>query len=823
MTGVDRPVPKDRAAGSGVATAGWRVSLRAKLVSVYVPSLLVILSLVFAVLEWRAYQDGLRGLADRLDTFVSASTDVLAAPLWVYDDALTRQFASVMADHPDVRALSVLDEGGAPVVALGETDTLQADPDLYRETPIVRIDKGEETSVGTLLVAFSRDRLNSEMHQRLWADAVIVGVTVLGLIVLVLLTTGRLIFAPLSRLHRAMVADPEPGVERHVPVSSRDELGEVIGAFNDMERRRARLEETRSRMIDLGILMGSERSPRRLVETVLRAATELCHTDGGTVYLVDEQNDELDFSIILNTSLNICLGGDSGDTIPFKSLPLHGPDGQANGGNMATYVVLTGETVHIPDVYDSEEFDFTGPRAFDTANDYRTTSLLAVPLTNRQGEIIGVLQLINACDPDTGRKRPFEETEIAVAQALAAQAGVALENQLLLEAQRKVMDSFIELIASAIDAKSPYTGGHCSRVPELARMLAAAACHDQTTFREFSLNDEEWYELHIASWLHDCGKVTSPEYVVDKATKLETIYNRIHEIRTRFEVLWRDAEIAECRARLAGEDPSAAAAEREGRQARLLEDFAFVAESNIGGEFMSDDRIARLQEIGAQTWTRHFDDRLGLSQAEELRLKTVPARPLPAAERLLDDKVEQVIPWPTGAPPITADNPRGFTMLAPENQVNLGELYNLSIGRGTLTEEERFKINDHIVQTIIMLESLPWPKALRRVPEYAGGHHEKMDGGGYPRGIKAGEMSIPARIMAIADIFEALTAADRPYKKPKTLSEALKIMSFMRNDDHIDPDLFDLFLQSGVWKDYADTFMTPDQIDDVDISRYRRA
>ncbi|MBB4268041.1 HD domain-containing phosphohydrolase [Roseospira visakhapatnamensis] len=799
------------------------MSLRTKLLWLYVPSLLLVMTVVFGVIEWRAHSAAARDLTQRLDAFVATSADVLAAPLWQFDDALTRQFVAVMAQHPDLRAMSVVTVDGRPVVEVGETEAMQADIDLFRVGRIIYRGRDTEIQMGSLLVAFDEDRLWVALRQRLVSDVVIATIMVLVLMTLVLVTTGRLIFRPLNRLHQAMIADPEPGVVRHVPVSSRDELGEVIDAFNTMEGRRASLEETRSRLIDLGILMGSERNPRRLVETVLRSATELCHTDGGTVYLLDEERDRLEFGIILNTSLGIRLGGDGGDHIPFAPLPLHDSDGAPNHANMATYTALTGRTVHIPDVYDSDEFDFTGPRAFDADNAYRTTSLLAVPLTNRRGEITGVLQLINASDPRAGTTRPFDESEISVAQALAAQAGVALENQLLLEAQRRLMDSFIELIAGAIDAKSPYTGGHCSRVPEVTRLLTEAACEDQGPFRDFDLTEEDWYELHIASWLHDCGKVTIPEYVVDKATKLETIYNRIHEVRTRFEVLWRDAEIEECRALLAGAPPGAAAAAREDRQRQLLDDFAFVAECNIGGEFMGEDRLARLQAIGAQSWTRHFDDRLGLSQAEDLRLQGVPPQPLPVRERLLDDKPEHVIPWPGGVPPLTADNARGFTMLAPDDQFNLGEIYNLSVTRGTLTREERFKINDHMVQTIIMLESLPWPKSLRRVPEIAGGHHETMDGRGYPRGIKAADMSIPARIMAIADIFEALTAADRPYKKPKTLSEALKIMSFMRNDNHIDPELFDLFLRSGVWRRYAETYLLPDQIDAVDISQYQRA
>jgi hypothetical protein len=192
---------------------------------------------------------------------------------------------------------------------------------------------------------------------------------------------------------------------------------------------------------------------------------------------------------------------------------------------------------------------------------------------------------------------------------------------------------------------------------------------------------------------------------------------------------------------------------------------------------------------------------------------------LPVQENLLSDRDDHIFYREEGqAEP--ADDPHGFKLDMPELKFNLGEIYNLCIGRGTLTAEERFKINDHIVQTIIMLEQLPFPEHLKRVPEYAGGHHEKMDGTGYPKKLNKDDMSTPAKIMAIADIFEALTAADRPYKLPKKLSASVEIMSFMKKDAHIDADLFELFLTSGVYKVYADKFLKPEQLDDVDISQY---
>jgi len=385
----------------------------------------------------------------------------------------------------------------------------------------------------------------------------------------------------------------------------------------------------------------------------------------------------------------------------------------------------------------------------------------------------------------------------------------------------RLFTAITELIAGTIDAKSPYTGGHCKRVPELAKMLATAAhASTEDPFADFRMaSEDQWQEFNVAAWLHDCGKLTTPEYVVDKATKLETITNRIHEIRMRFEVLLRDAQIEAYRHRLAGDaDDTILQARLEETQQQIADDFAFVAECNIGGEFMADEKIDRLERIAALTWTRHLDDRLGISQ-DEARLKNrQPAPALPVVEHVLADKPEHIIPR-TNPDPFDG-NTHGFNMPVPENQYNLGELYNLGIRKGTLSAEDRFKINEHIIQTILMLKRLPFPENMKHVAEIAGSHHETMIGTGYPRGLKKEAMSIPARITAIADIFEALTATDRPYKKPKTLSDALRIMGLMRDDQHIDADLFDLFLQSGVYLEYANQYLDHTQIGAVDIRAY---
>jgi hypothetical protein len=374
-------------------------------------------------------------------------------------------------------------------------------------------------------------------------------------------------------------------------------------------------------------------------------------------------------------------------------------------------------------------------------------------------------------------------------------------------------------VAGAIDAKSPYTGGHCQRVPELTFMLAQAACDTKEgPFKDFSLDEQQWEALHIAGWLHDCGKVTTPEYVVDKATKLETIYDRLHEIRMRFEVLKRDAEIDYLKKVAAGGEEGVLRAQRDALLAELDTDFAFIATCNEGGEFMAPESITRLEKIGQRTWMRTLDDAIGLGQEEKKRRGK--AVPLPATEMLLADKPEHVIERPP-TDEIKSHKNLGFNMRAPQHKYNRGELHNLRVARGTLSDEERYIINHHIVQTIIMLSELPFPKHLRDVPDIAGGHHERMDGNGYPRGLKREQMSATARMMAIADIFEALTACDRPYKKAKTVSESLRILQKMKQEQHVDPELYELFIDAGVWRAYAERFLQREQMDVVDASAYR--
>jgi HD-GYP domain-containing protein (c-di-GMP phosphodiesterase class II) len=508
---------------------------------------------------------------------------------------------------------------------------------------------------------------------------------------------------------------------------------------------------------DIGTSLSAERDINRLLETILSAAKAIMGADGGTLYRVTEEN-TLRFEIVRTTSLKYYLGGTTGNPVPFYPVPLY-KDGKPNHANISAYAALTGRTVNIADAYVEQGFDFSGTRNFDKKTGYRSKAFLTVPMKNHDNEIIGVLQLINPRNDETGEIVTFSAADQRLAESLASQAAVALTNRLLINQLEELFESFIGMINTAIDEKSPYTGGHCQRVPVLTMMLAeAAAATTQGALADFAMNDRDRYELKLAGLLHDCGKVTTPVHVVDKSTKLETIVDRIQVIDTRFEVLKRDAEIEMLR------DGSPAARERFAERVRELDaDRVFLRNANIGVEHMSESDVARVKRIGAYRW------------------KDVSGRDAPF---LTEEEVE-----------------------------------NLTIRSGTLTAEERKIINHHIVATIKMLEALPWPKHLRKVPEYAGGHHERMDGKGYPRGLTREQMSIPARVMGIADIFEALTAKDRPYKRGKTLTESLQILGRFKQNGHVDPDLFDVFVRDKVYLRYAEAYLDPDQIDEVDHSR----
>ena len=613
------------------------------------------------------------------------------------------------------------------------------------------------------------------------------GLLIVAVIVIAIPATW-LLARNVSRPLRALAAEAER--IRHFdfdrPMAARSLVREVSELAITLES----MKRTIRRFLDVSQAVAAERDFDHLMQRLLSETVSAADAKGGVLYLAEEET--------------LTLGG---HWFPDGVVPgvLVGSVQSARSGPLLARAAGAAEACMA--VLQADDHRATGLAEMPGAPAYA----VAVPLRNRQRELVGIMLILLAEKCDAAR--------LSFIQALCGSAAVSLENKGLLHAQKALFEAFIQLIAGAIDAKSPYTGGHCARVPELTKMLARAACADESgRFKDFTLSDDEWEAVHVAAWLHDCGKVTTPEYVVDKATKLETIHDRIHEVRMRFEVCKRDAEIDCLRAQLAGMPAEQARAQCLAEWQQLDDDFAFVAACNTGGESIAQADIERLRRIAQRTWLRTLDDRIGISHEELQRKSRLPASTLPVSEALIADRPEHCIERDAREREAAERGVPGLRMQVPPLLYNRGELYCLSVARGTLTTEERYKINEHIVQTLIMLSELPFPRHLRQVPEFAGCHHERMDGGGYPRGLTRDEMSPVARMMAIADIFEALTAEDRPYKRGKTLSEAIAIMVRMRDEQHIDAELFALFLRSGVYRDYAEKFLRPEQIDQVDLA-----
>lgn len=534
---------------------------------------------------------------------------------------------------------------------------------------------------------------------------------------------------------------------------------------------------------DIGIALSAERDTSVLVEKILKAAIELTSADGGTFYTLVQSSgstasshrskdidpeaveSRLVFDIVINKSLGIHWGGTTGSSIPLPAIILFDDDGSANTETVAAASFHRGTAINIEDVRKTEDFDFSGTREFDRRNGYRTQSTITVPMRDHENRIIAVLQLINAIDGDQVEAFDFERQLIV--ESLASQASLALSNRLLNKDQRNLFESLIELIARAIDDKSPHTAHHCRRVPELTMMLAKAAQRQKSgPLSDFAMTEDEEYELQVASWLHDCGKIAIPEWIVDKATKLETPFDRVNLTDTRMEILMRDAEIERLQSRISRlmddkSSPADAEDKFKQRQNDIREWRDTVRRCNIGVESMRQEDQDELVSMAQHQW---YD---------------------------MDGRTQNLL---------TED-----------------ELKNLLIPHGTLTPEERSMCNQHIDITIGMLESLTYLVELARVFEIAGAYYERMDGTGFPKGLHGSEMPVQSRAMAIADVFESLTADDRPYKKAMPLSQAMHILGRMKVNGHIDPDLFDLFVEEGIYKRYADEFLDPSRIDQIDF------
>lgn len=510
-------------------------------------------------------------------------------------------------------------------------------------------------------------------------------------------------------------------------------------------------------LIRIGLALSGEKKLDRLLEIIVNNARGFTNADGGTLYIKDEDDDVLNFAIVQNDTLNLSMGG-TGEKIVWPPVPLKDKEGNENHSNVSAHCALVCETVNIPDVYHAKGFDFQGTKKFDSTTGYRSKSMLVIPLLDHEDEVIGVLQLLNARDRESTEVVSFPEYEVEMITSLASQAAIAITKMRLIKGLENLLNSFVVSIADAIDEKSPYTAGHILNVAELTeRITEAINKTDKGRFADIHFSPDEVEEYRMAAWMHDIGKITTPEYIVDKSTKLETIFDRIETIGFRMEILKRDALIQRLQKNL-GQAGDIIEDDRKYQQ-EIDEHMAFLESANMGSEFLSDESVKRIQELSKLSF-----DMCG---------KTVPL-------------------------------------------LNEDEVKNLMIRKGTLTDEERKIITNHVTITSKMLSRLPFPKKLHNVPLFASMHHEKLDGSGYPNRLSGDKIHIAGRILAVADIFEALIAVDRPYRPGKTLSESMRILGFMAKDGHLDSDLCDLVVESGIITQYAREKLSHWQQDDFE-------
>lgn len=664
---------------------------------------------------------------------------------------------------PDVPVLAALAAMRGQVDANGLFD-LDADGHAWKAT--IRRVAAEDGPAIDILMAIPLEELLADINH-VQAEARRMELAIASVAILIVFILSWIGSRRLKRLDQGARAMRALQFNTDFSLPSRiSEIDALAGTLGSAQ-------ETIRRLLHIGRALMEERDMERLFTRLLQETVAATDAVRGTLVLIDPESGGLRLARAADASGPIAIPEALSEALASgpKGDPLHRALRERR-----TVVVDPG----------------VGGAETAMSDTFGAGRLIIVPLYDHDAAAEGVVCLTVPIDAQVGTDL------LRFVEALCGSSAVAIETARLMQAQKDLLTGFIRVIATAIDAKSAHTGAHCQRVPELTLALSAAADRSQApAFADYHLDAQQTEELRLAAWLHDCGKVTTPEWVVDKATRLECVQNRIHEIRTRFEILWRDAEIAALREAQA--DTGDANERREAAQRALTEDFAFVAECNLGTTVMDAKRLHRLQAIAARRWTRHFDDSLGLSAEELTRHGDGP--PPPVEESLLADKPSHRIPQPGLAPDYLA---AGFKAAAPVYAFDFGELHNLSVPRGTLTAEERFKINEHVMQTILMLRRLPLPHGLRHVPEIAGAHHEHLSGGGYPVGLTAAELTLPQRILAVADVFEALTAADRPYKTAKTAAEALTIMRGMARQGHLDGDVVELLEESGIAQGYLE-------------------
>ena len=506
------------------------------------------------------------------------------------------------------------------------------------------------------------------------------------------------------------------------------------------------------KMSDIGRALSGVHDLNALLEMIVDQARSFTNADAGTLYIVEDET--LRFQIVQNDSLKICMGGKTGETIPFPPVEL-------KESNVSAFVALKGKSVNIPDVYDTDLFDFTGPKKFDQSTGYRSKSMLVVPMKNHDNDVIGVLQLLNATNPVNNEVIAFSQDYENLSESLASQAAVSITNAKLISNMTELFEAFVKVMATAIDEKSPVTGGHIRRVADLTLTMAEVIHnHDEGAFKDRKFSPDQMYELRIAAYMHDIGKVTSPVEIVEKAKKLQTIFDRIHYIRLRMDYIIQKVKLEGQQKKIELLERKADLAEikkvelKSEKQIQEMEDIrSFINKCNEPGEFLEDETLDKLKEISLRTY--------------------------------LDNEGQQ-------QPFITED-----------------ELLNLSIRRGSITDAERKKMQDHAAVTLKMLKQIPFTKKLKNIPSFAGAHHEFINGKGYPLGLKGDEIPFEGKLMAVTDIAEALTASDRPYKKAMPLETVYRILRSMAGNGELDNDMVELFINEEIYKTYLEKHETP--------------
>ncbi len=513
-----------------------------------------------------------------------------------------------------------------------------------------------------------------------------------------------------------------------------------------------------SELTAIGKALGTGKDIRALLKMILSIARRFSKADGGTLYLVDQKKKKLDFHVFHNDSLNI---DEEDEKIDLQGVPLYHVDDTPNLSNVSSYVFHTGKIINIDDVYKTNQFMFDGTRRFDEALHYRSKSMVVIPMRNHEDDIIGILQLINSKDPSSQKIISFGKDALEKAAALANQASVILTQQRLIIEMKELFEAFIKAIAVSIDEKSKHTGGHIQRVTELSIMIARKINEDDIIFNNIHLSDDQMDELRIAALMHDTGKITTPDHIISKSSRLETVFDRIELIRTRWELFKTNLKLIAAQRKLSLLDQT----EKHEEMARI--------------DLMCIQKIETLE-------------------TEMMTLSTINSSKESLDQGLIDQ--------------LEGINEKSCEM-SKNPYLTEDEFENLCVIKGTLTAGEREIINNHARLTEKILNKLPWPKKLSNIPSIAGAHHEKLDGSGYPLHLNKENINIQARILAIADIFEALCARDRPYKKPMTLSKTVAVLQQMSENHLIDEDIVKLFFESGVHIEYAKRHLSPDQID----------